>query len=57
MVVKPDLFDGLIFAGIALVGTGLWLIAPAVSLIVLGLMVAGTGLYGSWRQGKAGGRP
>lgn len=35
----PDVTDIFVFVGIGLIGTGTWLISPAVSLIVMGCLL------------------
>jgi hypothetical protein len=42
-----DLFDVLTFTGILLLGVGLWLVAPALSLSVVGGLLLGIGLLGA----------
>lgn len=47
---KPDLADGLTFAGLLLMGAGLWLIEPAYALTVVGAVLTWLGIR------SAGGR-
>jgi uncharacterized membrane protein len=42
-----DLFDILVFIGILLLGIGLWLVAPALSLSVVGALLLLVGLLGA----------
>jgi hypothetical protein len=44
---KIDLFDVLAFAGILLLGIGLWLVAPALSLSVVGALLLLVGFLGA----------
>jgi hypothetical protein len=53
-MVKPDVFDWLILAGAVVLVVGLWLVSPALALIVLGVLIMGAGILGSSRQGKVG---
>lgn len=42
-----DLFDVLTFAGVLLLGIGLWLVAPALSLSVVGALLLLVGFLGA----------
>lgn len=42
-----DLFDVLAFVGIILLGIGLWLVAPALSLSVVGALLVVAGWIGA----------
>ena len=44
---KIDLFDVLTFTGILLLGIGLWLVAPALSLSVVGALLLLVGFLGA----------
>jgi len=42
-----DLFDVLALIGIVLLGVGLWLVAPALSLTVVGALLVAAGWFGA----------
>jgi len=43
-----DLADVAIMSGMTLLATGLWMLLPAASLIVIGTLLLGYGTRGSW---------
>jgi hypothetical protein len=44
-----DRYDILVFVGLILLATGLWLHSPALALVVVGLILLATGIYGVTR--------
>ena len=51
---RPDISDLLFLGGLALVGAGLWMISPAVALIVIGGVLMAVGLAGAIGKGRSG---
>jgi hypothetical protein len=49
---RLDIFDVLAFIGILLLATGLWLVSPALSLTVVGILLLGIGLAGARGPGS-----
>lgn len=52
-----DAYDVLALLGLAILGVGLWLVSPALSLSVLGILILAAGVLGSmWRarRGRKG---
>jgi hypothetical protein len=43
-----DIADVAIMSGMALLAAGLWMLLPAMSLIVIGALLLGYGTRGSW---------
>lgn len=45
-----DVYDVMAIIGLGMLGTGLWLVSPALSLSVVGVIVLAIGIFGSmWR--------
>ena len=45
--IKPDLRDVFVFGGLIILGIGLWLYMPWVSLTIVGIILLGLGIYRS----------
>ncbi len=50
---RIDVYDALAMIGLILLGTGLWLVWPPVSLIVVGAIMLIVGTVGAARQGNS----
>ena len=46
---EMDRYDVLALTGVGLIGAGLWLVSPALSLTVVGAVVLAIAVGGSWR--------
>jgi len=46
-----DRYDGLAIVGLVVLGVGLWMVAPALALVVIGALLIAVGILGS--RGKA----
>lgn len=50
-----DAYDALALLGLGVLGTGLWLFSPALSLTVVGSLLLAAGVLGSmWRARRSG---
>ena len=50
---EPDFNDFMILVGLGTLGAGLWMLAPWLALVALGIILTALGLYGAYAKGRA----
>ena len=53
---RMDIYDVMGIMGLLLLGTGLWMVSPALALSVVGALLVIAGLFGSWAKAAGGKR-